>query len=326
MFLLRQARTFFNQWFSTVCKQSTVPDVDLSDVIILDTGSSLGATFMNPDFLTNIHVSRKPEVMSTNAGEKPLTLKGDLYGFGSAWFDPDNVADIIGFSHFVKQYRVRYDSEREDAFIVDDGDKTFKFSRTESGLYAYRPPASFFERVAKRKRMSPPPSSLSFVSTVTENREGFTKVELKAAKAACDLHGRLGHPSEVAYKAFLRQNMLKNCPVTVEHVRNAEEIFGTDIGPPTGRVTYDEVEIPRCLIKPHRKIVFCVDLMHVNGLIFLTGIDLTVRHRSVVPLKNKTTRELGLKPSSNTGVVDFQSATSIATRSFEQRLTSTETL
>ena len=39
----------------------------LKDAIILDTGSTIPATFMNTDLVTNIKVSKKPITMQTNA-------------------------------------------------------------------------------------------------------------------------------------------------------------------------------------------------------------------------------------------------------------------
>ncbi|MGC8553781.1 MAG: hypothetical protein ACP5O7_13110 [Phycisphaerae bacterium] len=48
---------------------------DLSDVILLDSGSSIGATFMNPDLVTGIKVAKHPLILTTNAGSKVLGLR-----------------------------------------------------------------------------------------------------------------------------------------------------------------------------------------------------------------------------------------------------------
>jgi hypothetical protein len=44
--------------------------INPKDVIILDTGSTIGATFMNPKLLSNIKVANRPLTMITNAGER----------------------------------------------------------------------------------------------------------------------------------------------------------------------------------------------------------------------------------------------------------------
>jgi hypothetical protein len=54
------------------------------------------------------------------------------------------------------------------------------------------------------------------------------------------------------FKAILRQNIIKNCPVTIEAAVNAERIFGADIGSLKGKSTRkkpnpviaDWIEIP----------------------------------------------------------------------------------
>ena len=67
-----------------------------SDVIMLDTGgSTMGATIMNPNFVTNIRVAKKPIKMQTNAGSKVITLEADVAGIGTANYDPTQLANIL---------------------------------------------------------------------------------------------------------------------------------------------------------------------------------------------------------------------------------------
>ena len=44
------------------------------------------------------------------------------------------------------------------------------------------------------------PTITTLVQTVRSNYEGFTKKDIKAAKAACKLQGMIGIPSEKYYK------------------------------------------------------------------------------------------------------------------------------
>ena len=76
---------------------------------ILDTGSTIGATVMNPDLVTNIRPSEKPLLMSTNAGTKRLSLDAGVDGFGVAKFDNEQLANIFGFLHMVEKYSITYD-------------------------------------------------------------------------------------------------------------------------------------------------------------------------------------------------------------------------
>ena len=110
-----------------VNKQAATKFDYLKDVILLDTGSTLQATIMNPDFITGIRVSQNPIGMKTNAGTKRLNLEGKVNGLGTAWFDPEHCANIFGFSHVVDKNRITYDSDQEDAFLVHTKNGIVKF-------------------------------------------------------------------------------------------------------------------------------------------------------------------------------------------------------
>jgi len=45
----------------------------------------------------------------------------------------------------------------------------------------------------------------------------------------------VGHPTEREFKAMVRSNMIKNCPITPEAVENAYNIFGPDLAGLRGR-------------------------------------------------------------------------------------------
>jgi hypothetical protein len=107
----------------------------LKDVILLDTGSTLKATFMNPDLVTKIKVTRTPVSMTTNAGTKKIKVKATIPGFGSTWYDPNQIANIYGFSHMADRHQITYDSE--DTFLVHFHSGIIKFERTTDSLYVH---------------------------------------------------------------------------------------------------------------------------------------------------------------------------------------------
>lgn len=292
---------------------------NLGDYIILDTGSTIPATFMNPDFVTDIKVSDNPLHMRTNAGSTIVNLEAEVMEFGKAYYDPDQMANILGFGNLTDNVEsIKYDSTKEDAFVITHTDKsTTKFTRTKEGLYAYKPSPEFLQEVKDAKDDKPPPLrrpgkkknrgerdiywQRSFlVSSVKENRMGYTQREFNDAKIARRLLHIVGNPTIPNFKGILRQNIIKNCPVTPKHVDIAEDIFGPDIGamkgkktrPKPPRVIEDIVEIPPELIERHHDLTLCMDLTFVNGMPMFTAIDIAIRYRSLVPIENRSVPEL----------------------------------
>ena len=99
----------------------------LKNAIILDTGSTIPGTFMNKDLVKNIKLSPRPITMKTNGGSKTMTMEGTVGGFGKAYFDPSQMANLFGFAHLVDKNRITYDSDVEDAFLMHFKNGVVKF-------------------------------------------------------------------------------------------------------------------------------------------------------------------------------------------------------
>ena len=126
---------------------------NLKDVFILDSGSTIDGTIMNPDFVTNVRPSKSPIGMTTNVGAKLLNIEAEVPGFGRVWFDPEQMANIFGLSKMSERYRITYDSEIDDAFFVHTDDGIIRFGRTDEGLYAYRPSRHFLDDIDNTKNL-----------------------------------------------------------------------------------------------------------------------------------------------------------------------------
>ena len=85
--------------------------------------------------------------MHTNAGSKESSQQATVPGFGNVWFHEDAIANIFGFGDLVSKYRITYDSEKEDAFLVHMEHKTVKFTRTPEGLYQFKVPQPYKEEL-----------------------------------------------------------------------------------------------------------------------------------------------------------------------------------
>ncbi len=63
------------------------------------------------------------------------------------------------------------------------------------------------------------------IETVQNNMEGFTKHEVEEAKAACEAQGMLGHPTNCKFLGMVHPNMISNCSITKNAIKNASLIF-----------------------------------------------------------------------------------------------------
>jgi hypothetical protein len=157
-----------------------------------------------------------------------------------------------------------------------------KFGATEEGLYAYKPTKQFHKEVARTKNKI---LKHTFVATVKDNIEGYSKNEVDGERQARKLYHAIGCPTIENLKHIIRMNLIRNCPVTTENINNTERIWGADIGALKGKTTQsatekvfeDIVEIPPKL-KRKKNIVLCINIMYVQGLPMLTAINKLIRH------------------------------------------------
>ena len=91
--------------------------------ILLD-GQSTVDVFCNTRLLHNVQDVKRQLVLHCNAGTTLVTKKGDLRGYGTIWFHPIGIANILSLSNASKNYQVTYDSgdKEEQGLAIHKGD------------------------------------------------------------------------------------------------------------------------------------------------------------------------------------------------------------
>ena len=112
-----------------------------------------------------------------------------------------------------KKYRVTYDSAEFETFTVHKPDAQLHFVMNQDGLH--------YHDTKNRE--------VILIQTVQENKEGYSKRHIKYAQEARDLYAKVGYPSPRDFQKLTSENMIMNCPVTVEDVIRADKIYGRDI-------------------------------------------------------------------------------------------------
>ena len=67
------------------------------------------------------------------------------------------------------------------------------------------------------------------MDTVKENHKGYTQVQYDRAVKARSLYHELGAPTLENYKGFVKTGGVQNCPIRVEDINIAQNIFGPDM-------------------------------------------------------------------------------------------------
>ena len=114
----------------------------------------------------------------------------------------------------------------------------------------------------------------TFVNTVSNNKEGFRERQIKGAEVARSLYTTLIYPSAKDYKWAIISNQIKTCPLTVQDVEVAQNVWGKNIAALKGNINLrnpnivarDQVKIPVELIKFHNKVFLTCNIFFVRKI------------------------------------------------------------
>ena len=121
--------------------------------------------------------------LATNGGSMVTNMKADLPQWGEVWFNEKAITNIFSYAEMADRYRITYDSEKEDAFIVHLPDKPVRFKRIGINLYVFKPTTTIKAENAQ------------MFNSVEENKKFYTERQFERAKRARDLFHALGTPS-----------------------------------------------------------------------------------------------------------------------------------
>ncbi len=137
-----------------------------------------------------------------------------------------------------------------------------KFTRSDSGIY--------YHDLENRQ--------IVLVNQVKENELGYTKRELERAQLARKMYRMIGYPLINDFKIAIKNNLINNCPVTAEDVKNAEKIYGPSIAALQGKTTRttpeevktDMIPVPPFIKEKYHNITLGIDIFFVNRQAFLS--------------------------------------------------------
>jgi hypothetical protein len=103
--------------------------------ILLDNQSTVDV-FCNRSLLTNVRETNKIMNIRCNAGVTHNNMVSKSNGYGTVWYNPKGIANILSLSQVEKKHRVTYDSAASKAFVVHKSDGSeCRFEQAKSGLF-----------------------------------------------------------------------------------------------------------------------------------------------------------------------------------------------
>jgi hypothetical protein len=139
--------------------------------ILLESQSTM-YLFCNSALVSKTCKSTTSMRLIINAGTMVVTGKSTMSGYNKdVWFNTRAITNIIALINLIQQYHVTYDSD-DKMFVVhreSQGKPNMEFCMHKCGLHFYDPRNEKY---------------LAFLNTVSENKEGFTKRQIKGAELA----------------------------------------------------------------------------------------------------------------------------------------------
>ena len=234
--------------------------------------------------VSKISKSPSPITIHYNAGSRKVEYTANHNGYERVWYNPKAIENIPSLYRATRKYRVVFNSEPGNCFRMMLPGREAVFNVSTNGLYYH----------------NTVDLSIMFVITVAENREGFNRREYGVEKAARCVLGLMGYPSEREFTNIVSSNMMVNCPVTPQDIKNSDKIFGPEATSTKGKsvrrrtesVVSDYIEIPKEILSMDTGLEVSVDVMFVNNMAFLVSVSKQLNFTTIDYIPNSPEKEL----------------------------------
>ena len=99
---------------------------------------------------------------------------------------------------------------------------------------------------------------------------------------------------------MIKNNLILNCPVTLDDIKRASKIHGANIASLKGKtvrtksdpVTSDYIAIPEAVLHANKNVTFSAKIMFANKIPFFTTVSRNIKFTTVEGIETRTVRQL----------------------------------
>ena len=238
--------------------------------LLLDSQASLNLV-ANPKLLTNIrkHPQELTITVYCNAGSVKVNQVGNLNGFGTVWYNPGGLVNVLSLGLVSDRHRVTLDTSIAQTFIVHKPDGTTRgFKRVENNLYICD--------LSKQNE-----AVFAAITTVDGQKKLYSELDFQRAERARKLQEALMFPSDAALKHMVENNLLRNCPVSSRDINIAKDIWkansnivkGKAVRRQPGHVREGVSPVPADILAKYGQVAIGIDIITVNSIKFFRSIS-----------------------------------------------------
>ena len=217
--------------------------------------------------MKNIRKSNRSLAIFSTGGRTTTDLQGYLPGYGTVWFHPGGISNILDLSKVAEKYWVSYNSTVKNKFLVYlPKGKIRSFTQCEWGL--------FYSVMAVGETV--------LVNTVDYNISKYSKRDCIRALLARKLQYKIALPRHRHLVKIVKDKVqMLNFPLNRNDVRGAEDIRGGNLGYLKGKTPRQKMPhirgkilpLPTNILERYKSVTLVGDIMFINGIRFLKTIS-----------------------------------------------------
>jgi hypothetical protein len=241
--------------------------------LLLDNQATV-SIFKNKSMLSNLRTADDTLTITGVGGEITTNEIGNAGSFGEVYYSKKSPANILSFAGVRELgYDIQYDNDKGIFTVKINHTKSYVF-KLRHGLFVCNVQHIF-----------------AAVVTVKDNEASYTKREVQAAAQAREIKRKLGYPSDKDLMDLVKTG-IKDVPISYQDVIRANKIYGKNVAELKGKTRAKtplsvKVEpIPQPLTA-HQ--VLHVDLLFIEGLVFLISVSKPLSYLMVTQLPNRNT-------------------------------------